>query len=100
MPNTKTGLAILAALLITGAGYMAFAQSSAPGVSNTTLQSTTTNSQAKLDINAVCEGALANMTFPDSASANAFVQECKDGKYPEVIEKYKADHGFGDGAAI
>ncbi|MBI5139743.1 hypothetical protein HZA26_04000 [Candidatus Nomurabacteria bacterium] len=57
-------------------------------------------SQAKIDINAVCEGALAYMTFPDGKSADAFVAECKEGKRPEVIEKYKADMNLGDGAAI
>ena len=55
---------------------------------------------AKININAVCEGALAYMSFPDGASADKFVQDCKDGKHPEVIEKYKADMGLGDGAAI
>lgn len=54
----------------------------------------------KLDINAVCEGALAYMTFPNGAAAEQFVADCKEGKYPEVIERYKADMGLGDGAAI
>lgn len=54
----------------------------------------------KLDINAVCEGALAYMSFPDSASAEAFVKECKAGNRPEVIEKYKQDMNLGDGAQI
>ena len=40
------------------------------------------------------------MTFPDSQSADKFVREYKDGKRPEVIEKYKADMGLGDGAKI
>lgn len=56
-------------------------------------------SAGKININAVCEGALAYMTFPDGASAEAFVAECKEGKHPEVIEKYKADLNL-DGAAI
>lgn len=54
----------------------------------------------KIDINAVCEGALAYMTFPDAASADAFVAECKEGKHPEVIEHFKADMNLGDDAAI
>ncbi len=54
----------------------------------------------KLDINVVCEGALAYMTFSDGAAAEKFVADCKEGKYPEVIERYKADMGLGDGAAI
>jgi len=56
--------------------------------------------QGKLNINAVCEGALAYMTFADGKSADAFVTECKEGKHPEVIEHYKAQMGAGEGAAI
>lgn len=56
--------------------------------------------QGKLNINAVCDGALAYMTFPDGASAEQFVTECKEGKHPEVIEQYKAQMGLGDGATI
>ena len=56
--------------------------------------------QGKLDIAVVCESALAYMTFPDGASADAFVAECKEGKHPDVIERYKEQMGLGDGAAI
>ncbi|MEN9390265.1 MAG: hypothetical protein RLZZ283_365 [Candidatus Parcubacteria bacterium] len=55
---------------------------------------------AKLNINAVCEGALAYMTFPDAAAADLFVAECKEGKHPEVIEQYKEQMNLGDGATI
>lgn len=54
----------------------------------------------KLDINAICDGALAYMTFPDGASAEAFLKACKAGERPEVIEQYKKDQGLGDGAAL
>lgn len=56
--------------------------------------------QGKLNIYEVCQGALAYMTFPDGASADLFVEECKDGKHPQVIEQYKLQMGLGDGAAI
>lgn len=56
--------------------------------------------QGKINIDAVCQGALAYMTFPDAASAEVFVQECTEGKHPEVIEQYKAQMGLGEGAAI
>jgi hypothetical protein len=56
--------------------------------------------QGKLNIDAVCQSALAYMTFPDAASADAFIQECEDGKHPEVIERYKAEMNLGAGAAI
>ena len=57
-------------------------------------------SSGKLNITVVCESALAYMTFPDSASADTFIAECKEGKHPEVIKHYKAQMGLGDGAAI
>ncbi len=63
-------------------------------------ETVTPASQGKLDINAVCEGALAYMSFTDGASADAFVAECKEGKHPEVIEKFKADMNLGAGAEI
>lgn len=56
--------------------------------------------QGKLNIDAVCQGALAYMTFPDAASADVYVEECKEGKHPEVIERYKAGMNLGDGATI
>ncbi len=55
--------------------------------------------QGKLDITSVCQGALAYMTFPDGASADAFVAACIAGEHPEVIERFKADRGL-DGAVI
>lgn len=53
------------------------------------------SAQGKINIAAVCEGALAYMTFPDGESANAFVAECIQGEHPEVIERYKADLNLG-----
>ena len=53
-----------------------------------------------LDINVVCEGALAYMSFPDGESAEQFVAECKAGEHPEVIERYKAEMNLGAGAEI
>ena len=91
----KNHLIVLAVILVlVGAGYVIFAQKAPPETPRDTA------AQGKLDINAVCEGALAYMTFPDGASAEAFVLECKEGKHPEVIERYKADNGYGDGAQI
>jgi hypothetical protein len=55
---------------------------------------------AKLDINVVCQSALTYMTFPDGASADKFVAECKEGKHPEVIDHYKAQMNLGEGANI
>jgi len=87
----KTSLIILVVLVIAGIGY---------GLSTQKQKPTDTASQGKIDINAVCEGALSYMTFPDGASAEKFVAECKEGNRPEVIERYKAEMNLGDGAQI
>lgn len=59
-----------------------------------------TNVSGRLNADVVCEGALVYMTFPDSASADKFVSDCKEGKHPEVIEKYQAEMNVPNGAAI
>jgi len=56
--------------------------------------------QGKLNIDLVCEKALSYMKFKDSASADKFVAECKEGKHPEVIERYKAQLNLGEGVKI
>jgi uncharacterized surface protein with fasciclin (FAS1) repeats len=55
---------------------------------------------AKLNIDFVCKDALTYMKFATSVDADKFVAECKDGKHPEVIEKYKTKMNLGDGAFI
>ena len=72
------------------------------------IQSKTTSTEAtshtpgtaKINPEAVCRGALAYMTFTDSQSAEVFVQECIDGKHPEVFERYNEQIGVKDGKAI
>jgi hypothetical protein len=56
--------------------------------------------QGKLNINVVCEQARSYMKFVDAKIADTFVADCKDGKHPEVIERYKAGLNLGDGAVI
>jgi hypothetical protein len=87
---------IVVVLVVITAGCFVFYRTSSQNVEEAPVN---TAPQGKLDINAVCEGALAYMSFPDGASAEAFVAECKDGKRPEVIERYKAQLNL-DGAAI
>ena len=87
----KTILWLGGVFIVAGIGYYLFMQPAAPA---------DTTSDAKTDINAVCEGALAYMTFENGAAAEAFVQECKNGEHPEVIEQYKAQMGLGAGATI
>jgi hypothetical protein len=56
--------------------------------------------QGKININEVCQGVLMYMTFTDGAAAEKFVAECKEGKHPEVIERFKADLNLGAGVEI
>ncbi len=88
---------VVALVVLAGIAYFAFPATPTP---SPTTDTPSEQAQGKLDINAICEGALAYMTFPDGASAEAFVAECKEGKHPEVIERYKADMNLGDGAEI
>ncbi len=106
MKNNKF-LIIVVILIIAVAGYFAvnrfYPSKTAEPTINTTTNTTntnSTNSQGKLDINVVCQNALAYMTFENQASANKFIVECKEGKHPEVIEQYKAQFNLGAGAAI
>ncbi|HWO07631.1 MAG TPA: hypothetical protein VNM40_03550 [Candidatus Paceibacterota bacterium] len=61
---------------------------------------TNTMSQGKIDIHAVCEGALAYMTFQSGAEANAFVEACIRGEHPEAIEQWKQMNGITDDRTI
>lgn len=88
--NIITLLIVIAVLV---AGYL-FINKKAPN------EEINTDTQGKIDINAVCEGALAYMTFPDAASADIFVSECKEGKHPQVIEDFKAQLNLDAGVAI
>ena len=87
----KTILWLGGVFIVAGIGYYLFMQPAAPA---------DTTSDAKIDINAVCEGALAYMTFENGAAAEAFVQECKNGEHPEVIEQWKIQMGITDDRAI
>ena len=93
--KVKLILTVVVVVVIAGAGLLTLILSSA-----TSRGSSDTSSNAKINITAVCEGALAYMSFSDGASAKAFVQECKEGKHPEVIERWKADNGITDDRAI
>lgn len=86
--NVAIGAAVVVILL---AGYFFFYPKTA---------ATPPGAQGKINVDAVCQGALAYMTFTDAVSAEVFIAECKEGKHPEVIERYKAEMNLGDGAAI
>lgn len=94
----KNVVIIIFALVLIGAGYFVFVKDS----SKTEVSVPNTNDQvsAKLDMDVVCNSALSYMSFPDGQSADKFVVDCKEGKYPEVIERYKADMNIGADVAI
>lgn len=96
--NMKIASIILAVLVIAVGGYVTFV-GPIPGMAMS--QSTTGGtSNGKLNADVVCNSALSYMTFTDDASAQVFVQECKEGKHPEVFDHYKAQMNLGDGKAI
>ncbi len=95
-PNKKFLIFVLVLLVII-AGYFMITR---PSPSTTTEVPTNTDGQGKINIDAVCEGTLAYTTFENQAAADKFVAECKEGKHPEVIERYKSQMNLGDGAAI
>ncbi len=104
--DMKIILVSIAALLLIAGGYYWYVQEEKTEMfdvdneSEEVFEEDNQSAQGKLDINVVCEGALAYMSFPDGESADNFVSECKAGEHPEVIERYKADMNLGDGATI
>ncbi len=98
--NKKNIIIVIGLVIIAALGYCAFVWTSSPTAIEDMTTATTTAPQGKININAVCDGVLAYMTFTDSASADIYVAECKEGKHPEVIEHYKAQMNLGAGATI
>lgn len=94
--NIVIGIVLLA--LVAGIVYFANPKNmpgEAPATEETSTQeqAVTETPQEESNLNAACEGALAYMSFPDGASADAFVAECKDGKHPQVLQQYEAQMG-------
>lgn len=84
------------AIVVLFAGYFVFGQYA----KNLEAEGDAPMPQGKINIDAVCESALAYMTFPNGAESDKFVAECKEGKHPEVIERYLKELNAGDGRAI
>lgn len=93
----KTSLIVLAVLIVLGGGYYWYTQTTPR---EAVPAGGSPAAQGKININAVCESALSYMTFPDATSSAAFVADCEAGNRPEVIERYKAQMNYGDGAKI
>lgn len=89
-------LLIVGLVIILGAiGYYFFMPMPTPEP-----QMQNTSGSAKIDINAVCDGALAYMSFPSGAEAEAWVAACKRGEHPEAIDQWKQMNGITDDRAI
>lgn len=93
--HMKTVLVIVGLIILGAIGY--YYLMPAPASESGTPD---TMSQGKIDINAVCEGALAYMSFPSGAEAEAWVEACKRGEHPEAIEQWKQMNGITDDRAI
>lgn len=96
MKNSKI-LIITFIIILTAIGYIVSINADKPKVNDLPIDN---SSQGKLNIDVVCTSALTYMTFENGEAADKFVSECKEGKHPDVIERYKKDMNLGDGAAI
>ena len=54
----------------------------------------------KINIDKVCEGTVAYTDFTDATSAKKYIDDCKAGQHPEVIEQYKNSLNLDSGVAI
>ena len=101
MNTMKTVLVVLGIIIAIVGGYVLFAQrADAPTTGTSNGQPVQNGAAAKIDIDAVCSGALAYMTFPSGIEADAFVEACKRGEHPEVIEQWKVQMGITDDRVI
>lgn len=96
---------MLGILIVATVGYVliygaTFSRSDDREIGTGTQETSTTTPQGKINIDAVCEDALSYMTFTNASSADAFVEECKEGKHPEVIDRYKEQMNLGVGATL
>lgn len=100
MNKNKNLIVIIVIVLVLIGGYIALSSKNSENSDAQNTNTPTGGNVAKINIDVVCEGALAYMTFPDSASADQFVAECKAGEHPEVIEQWKQNQGITDDKAI
>ena len=80
---TSKHITVLIALLVVVAGVACVFINSAPSITASDMDAPRDPApQGKLDMNVVCESALAYMSFPDGAAADFFVAECKKANTP------------------
>ena len=90
----KTIFWVVGLLVLVGGGYYLFF------MEKPVTENTGDSMSQKIDINAVCDGALAYMTFPSGVEAEAWVAACKNGEHPEAIEQWKLQMGITDDRTI
>ncbi len=66
----------------------------------TSIGETVPTVNGKISIEAACRSALLYTTFAAGEDAEAYVQECIDGRHPAVIERYKQEMGVSGGVTV
>jgi hypothetical protein len=103
MNRMKNIYIILGLIILGAAAYFVFMQPAAgpslgmPAPGN---EGNYPEPQNKLNIDTICTEALAYMSFPNGAEAEAWVEACKRGEHPEAIEQWKQMNGITDDRAI
>jgi hypothetical protein len=95
--KNNTSIIVIVIIVLIAVGIFFVRKANSPVVNELPADSA---SQGKLNINVVCEGVLAYMTFENQTQADKYVAECKEGKHPDVIERYKTDMNLGAGVEI
>lgn len=82
-------LIVLAGMIVVGAaGYFLWSGTAQNAAGPETSEYADTPAVSE-ELDAACKAALAYMLFPDAEAVERFLAECKEGKHPEVLERYK-----------
>jgi hypothetical protein len=84
MQNSQVITAVIIALLILAGTAYLYSVSEAP--SKDVVGGALT--EPKISVDSICRDSLAYTTFPAGTDTEVYVQDCINGKYPEVIEKH------------
>lgn len=80
----RTLIGSLVALLIIGAAAYFYTVGEAPGRNTIGVFPP----EPKVQIEEICRASLSYTTFPAGTDTESYVQECIEGKHPQVIEDY------------